>query len=76
MRPFTKGYLPGWKGEAFVVKRAISRRVPTYKIEEFDGTPFQGTFYGEEPQKVSLDDASLFRVEKVLRRRGNRSYVR
>ena len=58
-----------------VCGRVIPGEVPTYKIEEFDGRSVEGTFYVHELQKVSLNDESLFRIEKVLRRRGNRLYV-
>ena len=74
-RPFKKGYLPGWTEEVFVVRHVIPGKIPTHKIEEFVGTSVEGTFYEEELQKVSLNDESLFRIEKVLRRRGNRLYV-
>ena len=40
-----KGYLPEWTEEVFVVRRVVPGSVPTYKVEEFDGTLVQGTFY-------------------------------
>ena len=49
--------------------------VPTYKVEEFDGTLVQGTFYEPELQRVTVDDDTLWRIEKVLKRRGDQWYV-
>lgn len=46
------------------------RPLVTYKLTEWDGTPVKGTFYEEDVQKVLVSDESLFRVEKVLKRKG------
>lgn len=75
-RPFKKGYLPGWTEEVFFVRRAEAGSVPTYKLQEWDGTPLKGTFYQEDVQKVHVLDDALFRVEKVVRRRGPNVLVR
>ena len=72
---FKKGYLPGWTEEVFLVARVMSGVVPTYKINEWDGTPLTGTFYGEDLQKVTVEDDGLFRVEKIVKRKGNKVLV-
>jgi len=46
---------------------------PTYKIADFDGEAIQGTFYEQELQKTSQE---IYRIEKVIRKRGNRSLVK
>ena len=43
-RQFKKGYLPGRTEEVFVVSSVKKGRVPTYKVNEWDGTPVKGTF--------------------------------
>ena len=73
-RIFKKGYLPGWTEEVFVVARILRGVVPTYKINEWDGTPLKGTFYEEDLQKVRVND--LFRVEKIVKRKGDKVLVR
>ena len=75
-RQFKKGYLPGWTLEVFVVRRVIPSVVTTYKIEELDGVPLKGTFYEQDLQKVTVSEDDLFRVEKVLKRKGNKLLVR
>lgn len=75
-RQFKKGYLPGWTEEVFVVRRVIPGVVTTYKIEELDGVPLKGTFYEQDLQKVTVSEDDLFRVEKVLKRKGNKLLVR
>ena len=75
-RVFKKGYLPGWTEEVFVVARVVPGILPTYKINEWDGTPVEGTFYAEDLQKVAVKDDDLFRVEKIVRRKGDKVLVR
>ena len=75
-RVFKKSYLPGWTKEVFLVVRVTPGVVPTYKIKEWDGTPLTGTFYGEDLQKVTVRDDGLFRVEKIVKRKGDKVLVR
>ena len=75
-RQFKKSYLPGWTEEVFVVARVMSGVVPTYKIYEWNGTPVEGTFYSEDVQKVNVKDDDLFRIEKIVKRKGDRVLVR
>ena len=75
-RQFKKGYLPGWTEEVFIVSRVIPGVVVTYKIKEMDDTPLEGNFYTQDLQKVSVSDDDLNRVEKVLKRKGNKLLVR
>ena len=60
----------------FVVKRVQRGKVPSYKAEEWDGTPVVGTFYAQDLQKVTLEDDDLFRIEKIVKRKGNKVLVR
>ena len=46
---------------------------PTYKIADLNGEETQGTFYEQELQKTSQE---IFRIEKVIRRRGDKSLVK
>ena len=74
-RQFKKGYLPGWTEEVFIVSRVMPGAVTTYKIKEMDDTPLEGTFYMQDLQKVTVSDDDLYRVEKVLKRTGNKLLV-
>ena len=49
--------------------------VPRYKLNEWDGTSLRGTFYAEVLQKVTARDDDLFRVEKIVRRKGDKVLV-
>ena len=74
-RPFKKGYLPAWTEEVFEVDRVVDGQPITYKVKELDGTRIEGTFYAQELQRVHVDDDTVWRIEKVLKRRGDRLYV-
>ena len=74
-RMFKKGYLPGWTEEVFIVSNVVPGVVYTYKVKELDDTPVRGTFYKQDLQKVQIPDDALYRIEKVLKRQGNKALV-
>ena len=70
---FAKGYTPNWSEEVFVVSK-IKNTVPwTYVINDLNGEEIIGTFYEKELQKTNQKE---FRIEKVLRRKGDKLYVK
>ncbi len=68
-RTFKKGYLASWTEEVFTITKRILRRPPVYKIADYEGEELEGTFYEQEPQKVSKTDDDYYRVEKILKSR-------
>ena len=70
---FAKDYTPNWSDEAFVIK-GIKNTVPlTYIINDLNGEEIIGTFYEKELQKTNQQE---FRVEKVIKKKGNKLYVK
>ena len=70
---FTKGYMPNWSEEVFVIKK-VKNTVPwTYVINDLNGEEITGTFYDKELQKTSQEE---FRIEKVIRPKGDKLYVK
>ena len=70
---FAKGYTPSWSEEVFVIKK-IENTVPwTYVIDDLNGEEITGTFYEKEFQKI---DQQEFRIEKVIKKKGNKLYVK
>ena len=70
---FAKGYMPNWSEEVFVIKK-VKNTVPwTYVINYFNGEEISGTFYEKELQKSNQHE---FRVEKVIKRKGDKLYVK
>ena len=70
---FAKGYTPNWSEEVFVVNK-IKNTVPqTYVINDLNGEEISGSFYEKELQKTNQKE---FRIKKVLKRRGDKLYVK
>ena len=70
---FVKGYMPNWSEEVFVINK-IKNTVPwTYVINDLNGGEIIGTFYEKELQKTNQKE---FRIEKVLKRKGDKLYVK
>ena len=70
---FTKGYMPNWSEEIFIIKK-IKNTVPwTYVINDLNGEEIIGTFYENEMQKT---DQKEFRIEKLLKKKGDKLYVK
>ena len=70
---FDKGYTQRWTEEVFKFSM-IQLTIPvTYKITDYNGEEIQGSFYEQELQKTSQ---STFRIEKVLKRPGDKSLAK
>jgi len=70
---FDKSYTPRWTEEVFTVSQLQYTDPPTYKITDSSGEEIQGTFYEQELQKTNQE---IYRIEKVVRRKGNKSLVK
>ena len=54
--------------------KEIKNTVPwTYVINDLNGEEIIGTFYEKELQKI---DQQKFRIEKVIKKKGNKLYVK
>ena len=69
---FSKGYTPNWSEE--VVIKKIKNTVPwTCVIDDLNGEEITRTFYENKLQKI---DQQEFRIEKVIKEKGDKSYVK
>ena len=73
MNIFAKGYAPNWSEEVFVVSKTKNAVPWTYVINDLNDEEITGSFYGKELQKTSQKD---FRIEKVLKIKGDKLYVK
>ena len=70
---FGKGYTPNCSEEVFVINK-IKNTVPwTYVISDLNGEEIARSFYEKELQKTNQKE---FRIEKVLKRKGDKLYVK
>ena len=70
---FTKGYMPNWSEEIFIIKKMKNTVTWTYVIDGLNGEEIIGTFYENELQKT---DQKEFRIEKVLKKKREKLYVK
>ncbi len=70
---FEKGYTPRWTEELFTISKIQYTDPPTYKITDSNGEVIQGSFYEQELQKTNQE---IFRIEKIIRKKGNKSLVK
>ena len=70
---FAKGYMPNWSEEVFVIKKVKNTFPWTYVINDLNGEEIIRTFYEKELQKTNQEE---FRIEKVIKRKGNKIYVK
>lgn len=54
--------------EVFVI-RFVSQGIPFYKLKDLADDPIQGTVYATELQKVLKDEKTVWRIDKILRKR-------
>ena len=70
---FAMGCAPNWSEEPFAVKK-IKNAVPwTSVIIDLNGEEIIGSFYEKELQKTNQKE---FRIEKVIKRKGNKLYAK
>ena len=70
---FAKGYTPNWSEEVFVIKKVKNTVRCTNVINDLNGEKITGTFYEKELQKTSQEE---FRIEKVIKRKRDKIYVK
>ena len=70
---FAKGYVPNWSAEVFVIEKVKNTVSWTYVISDLQGEEIVGTFYEKELQKTNQKE---FRIEKVIKRKGDKPYVK
>lgn len=64
---FDKGYTPNWTTELFKISKVRITNPTTYLLEDMNGLPIAGGFYGYELQKTNNPD--IYLVERITGRR-------
>ena len=70
---FAKGYIPNLSKEVFVIKKVKNTASLAYVVSDLNGTEVAETFYQKELKKTNQKE---FRVEKVIKRKGDKLYVK
>ena len=69
---FANGCTQNRSEEAFVIKKVKNTVTWTYIINDLNGEEIIGIFYEKEQQKTNQPE---FRIEKVIKRKGDKLYV-
>ena len=67
---FEKEFTPNWTEEVFTVSEINHTNPINYSVKDLIGEPVKGTFYEQELQATVQE---IFRLERVIRKAGNRS---
>lgn len=71
---FAKKYMPNWSTEVFRIRKIQLTNPTTYLLQDENNKNILGGFYIQQLQKVKYPD--VFLVEKVLKRQGNKVFVK
>lgn len=71
---FAKGYTPNWSSEIFIVRQINNTNPFTYLLKDKGDNIIQGCFYEQELSKTKYPD--LYLIEKVIKRKGNKLFVK
>lgn len=67
---FQREYQQKWTGELFIIRGRFHRQnIHLYKLKDFDGEVISGTFYASELQKVNTDENTIWKIDKILKKR-------
>ena len=70
---FENGFTPNWTEEVFTVSKIQRTNPVTYKITDNNDEEVQGTFSGQELQKISQE---VYRIEKIVKQGKTKSLVK
>ena len=70
---FAKGYTQNLSEEVFIISRMKNTVLWTYVISDLKGEPITGNFYEQELQKTNQKE---FRIEKVIKRKNDKLYIK
>jgi len=73
---FDKGYEYRFHEQVFTVGKVIRHPIPVYTLKEENGEPVVGKFYESELSKACGVDDKKWKIDKVIRKRGNKVLVR
>ena len=68
-----KGYFPNWSEEVFMIRKIKNTLPRTYVVSDLNGEKNVATFCKKKLQKTKQKE---FRIEKVIKRKGDKLYVK
>ena len=72
-KDFTKGYLPNFTEEIFVILKVLETDPPTYILNDMNDEIIKGSFYEQELVKYEND---AYEIDKIIKRKKDKSLVK
>ena len=72
-KDFTKGYLPNFTEEIFVILKVLETDPPTYILNDMNDEIIKGSFYEQELVKYEND---AYEIEKIIKRKKDKLLVK
>lgn len=72
-KDFSKGYLPNFTEEVFIIQKILETEPPTYILKDMNNEIIKGSFYNEE---LSRYDNELFEIEKIIKKQKSKVLVK
>ena len=73
---FEKSYETNWTEEIFEIYDIKYSNVPYYYLQDLNGEKIKGSFYEQEIQKTNFKKDDLYIIEKVLKTKNDKAYVK
>ena len=73
---FEKSYETNWTEEIFEIYDIKYSNVPYYYLKDLNGEKIEGSFYEQELQKTNFKKDDLYIIEKVLKTKNDKAYVK
>ena len=74
---FQRDYDQTYIEEIFIVSaRFMSQGIPIYKLKDMLDDPILGTFYASEIQTVNKNEETIWRIDRILRKRKKKTAKR
>lgn len=69
--PFQRAYKQSFTDEVFLITdRYLIDSIPVYKLSDTQNEIVEGVFYGPDLQRVIKPDTELYKIDRILRRKG------
>ena len=71
---FSKGYLPGWEKDIYVISNLFPSNPPQYTIKDLNNSEYSHKFYTQQLQKINFEEFP-FDTFKVLKVKGDKLLI-
>jgi hypothetical protein len=71
---FSKGYLPGWENDIYVISNLFPTTPPRYTIKDLNNSEYSHKIYTQQLQKINFEEFP-FETFKILKAKGDKLLI-